>query len=79
MFFSDPSECIDSENILPVMHAYFTVLEEKTLGGNLLMPALKHIAHHFVADAGELESLFEIEDEYLKKHKSDYLFGVYRK
>ncbi len=79
MLFSDPSECIESENILPVFHTYFAVSEEKPLGGNLLMPALKHIAHHFVTEDSELEKLFDIEDEYLKKNKSDYVFGVYSK
>lgn len=79
MLFSDPSECIESENILPAVHAHFHVLEEKPLGGNLLMPALKHIAHHFISDGRELEKLFEIEDEYLKENKSDYVFGVYGK
>jgi len=79
MFLSDPSECIESENILPVLHKHFTVLEEKPLGGNLLMPALKHIAHHFVTDDGELEKLFDLEDEYLKENKPDYTFGVYSK
>ena len=79
MLFSDPSECVESENILPAVHTHFIILEEKPLGGNLLMPALKHIAHHFLSDDKELEKLFYIEDEYLKENKSDYVFGVYGK
>lgn len=79
MLFSDPSECAESENILSVIHSYFTTLEEKPLGGNLLMPALKHIAHHFMDDEADLTTLFKAEDEYLKQNSSNYVFGVYKK
>ncbi|MFY8004697.1 MAG: class I SAM-dependent methyltransferase, partial [Chitinophagaceae bacterium] len=44
MIISDPSECVKSEDILLVIHHYFTIVEEKAVGGNLLMPVLKDIA-----------------------------------
>lgn len=80
MTISDPSECIDSENILPVIHKHFNIVEEKALGGNILMPVLKHISHHFI-DGGKdcLEQLCNIEDEYLKSNPSQFVFGIYTK
>lgn len=82
MILADPSECVDAEKILPVLHKYCTVLEEKPYGGNILMNVLKDIAHNFVEDGQEvnqtLQKLFEYEDSYLKKNQSDFLFGVYQ-
>jgi trans-aconitate methyltransferase len=80
MMISDPSECVQSSEILPVFHKYLTVVEEKKLGGNLLVPVLKHIAHHFVNGfEKELQALMQTEDEYLKKNPSDFIFGIYQK
>jgi len=83
MILADPSECVDAEQILPVLHKYCEVIEEKPYGGNILMNALKDIAHNFVEDNTEtrqvLQKLFDFEDEYLKSNDSDFLFGVYRK
>ena len=80
MRISDPSECIQSSSILPVLHQHSKVIEEKKLGGNILMPVLKHIAHHFVSDySRELQTLMAIEDTYLKDYPSDFTFGVYQK
>ncbi|MFW6371927.1 MAG: class I SAM-dependent methyltransferase [Bacteroidota bacterium] len=81
MIVSDPSECIESENILPVIKNYFKIIEEKGFGGNLLMPVLKDISHHFITldeyKTECLEKLFRYEDEYLKNHQSDFMFGIY--
>lgn len=80
MILSDPTECVDSASILPSLHRHMKVLEEKRLGGNLLMPVLKHIAHHFVeGNEDVLTDLFRAEDEYLQSHASDFIFGVYQK
>ncbi len=83
MIIADPSECVASEDILPEIYLHFTMLEEKPLGGNLLMLALKDIAHHFVNpdDIGHaaLDKIFALEDKYLERHPSDFIFGVYRK
>jgi len=83
MYLADPSECVDSESILPAIHKHFEILDEKSYGGNILMNALKDIAHHFVNLDEEkqvvLEQLFHFEDEYLAKYPSDFVFGIYRK
>ncbi len=83
MKISDPSEAICSSSILPVIHHYFKCLEEKSIGGNILMMLLKDIAHHFVNENPEkiavLHELFKAEDRYLATHNSDFVFGVYQK
>lgn len=81
MYLSDPSECVDSSNILPAARHYFRAIEEKRIGGNILMPLLKDIVHNFSNPEGDmlLERLFEYEDKYLESHESDFVFGVYKK
>lgn len=83
MILADPSECIDSANILPALHQNLETVIEKPLGGNILMNTLKDIAHHFLdLDAQKkdiLTKLFQFEDEYLKTHTSDFIFGIYKK
>lgn len=83
MVIADPSECVDSEKILPTLRKYCEVIEEKPYGGNILMSALKDIAHNFVKSTEEssqvLQKLFDLEDEYLTNHQSDMYFGIYRK
>lgn len=80
MWISDPSECVDSESILPVLQKNFRTLELKNLGGNILMPVLKHIAHHFTSqNLDELRKVMDMEDRYLKDHPSDFVFGVFQK
>lgn len=82
MIIADPSECIDSSNIMPVIHNNFSTICERPFGGNILVPALKDISHHFLNLNKEkeevLSKLFEFENSYLKTHKSDYIFGIYR-
>jgi hypothetical protein len=83
MLVADPSEAVESEAILPAIHHRFTVLEEKSLGGNLLTLVLKDIAHHFLpedaATQALLHQLFAAEDDFLQRYPSDLLFGVYQK
>lgn len=83
MIISDPSECVESEKILPTVHRYFETVEERGFGGNLLMAALKDISHHFVEPDERkeicLRKIFDCEDEYLKHHQSDFVFGIYEK
>lgn len=83
MYLADPSECVDSSRILPAIQRNFEIVEEKSFGGNILMAALKDIAHHFVNPDERkqeiLETLFNLEDEYLKENPPDYLVGIYRK
>jgi ubiquinone/menaquinone biosynthesis C-methylase UbiE len=83
MILSDPSEGVESERILPILKQHFKVIEEKAYGGNLLMPVLKDISHHFITpdEAGEkcIQRIFDYEDAYLREHKSDFVFGIYEK
>tara|TARA_B110000090_G_scaffold190531_1_gene222353 strand:- start:6 stop:263 length:258 start_codon:yes stop_codon:yes gene_type:complete len=81
MIISDPSECIDSSNIIPAVHKHFKVIEEKPFGGNLIANVLRDISHHFV-DLNEekqqvLENIFKIEDEFLVTNSSDFVVGFY--
>ena len=85
MIISDPSEAVESLTIRPNIHEYFSVLEEKKIGGDLLMMVLKDISHHFTKN-DDLESkkilnrLFEEEDKYLDEtENADFIFGVYQK
>lgn len=82
MVLSDPSEAVNSENILPEIRKRFKVLEEKSYGGNILHLVLKDISHNFANNSIEaspiLEKLFEIEDKYVNTTgDSDFIFGVY--
>lgn len=82
MVIADPSECIQSSQILPVLRNYLTVIEEKPYGGNLLMNVLKDISHNFInlskKDEQYLQDLFQLEDEYLREHESDFVFAIYQ-
>lgn len=84
MIIADASECIESSQIKPILRKQFEVVEEKGIGGNLLMNILKDISHNFLNSENveveeTLNQLFMIEDEYLKKNESDFMFGIYRK
>lgn len=82
MILADPSECVDSENIIPSIHEHYQTIYEAGYGGNIVKMALKDLAHHFVDLNIEneyiLNELFNYEDEYLKNHKSDFVFGIYK-
>jgi ubiquinone/menaquinone biosynthesis C-methylase UbiE len=83
MIVSDPTECVDSESILPTIYKNFDVILEKPLGGNILMSVLKDVAHHFVNIDSEnikcLNRIIKFEDEYLVNNSSDFIFGIYQK
>lgn len=82
MLITDPSEAVESEAIMPAIHARYQTVEERAIGGNLLMPLLKDIAHHFVDPSPEnkalLSKLFALEDALLEREASQLVFGVYR-
>jgi len=79
MILSDPSECTDSESILPVLRSAFEEIEFKKLGGNILMPVLKHISHHFIDNnLPELLQIIQKEEEYLKTKDADFVFAIYQ-
>lgn len=83
MILADPSECVDSESILPAIHSNFKKVVEKPYGGNILMNVFKDISHHFInLDPNKnliLEKLFSLEDDYLTHNTSDFIFGIYQK
>lgn len=82
MILADPSECVDSSQIMPSIHKHYKTIYEASYGGNLLPNVLKDIAHHFVTLNNEkeqiLDRLFEYEDTYIKNHSSDFVFGIYQ-
>ena len=83
MKLSDPSEASDSEAILPSLHKYFNVLEEKQLGMNLIMPLMRGISHNFIDDNNEikqiLNTLLSADINFVNKYNiSDFIFGVYQ-
>jgi ubiquinone/menaquinone biosynthesis C-methylase UbiE len=83
MLIADPSEARESSRIMGTLDKYLVRVELKPYGGNILMPVLKDIAHHFTSESPEsgriLEELIRIEDEYLADSDSDFVFAVYRK
>jgi ubiquinone/menaquinone biosynthesis C-methylase UbiE len=65
MIISDPSEAVESADIMPLLNKHFTLIEQKRYGGNLLTFILKDIAHGFNAPEAKdtLTHLFELEDK----------------
>lgn len=84
MFLDDPSEAIDSESIIPSIHKYFQIIEERKIGWDISHLLFKDIAHNFLNKDYETQSLlsylFDKEDEYLSETgRSDSVFGIYQK
>jgi len=83
MLITDPSEAVESITIIPSLKVMFETIEEKKLGGDLLMWVFKDISHNFLQDdtkTNEILSIaFQAEDEYLRDTRSDFVFGVYNK
>lgn len=83
MIITDPSEAVESITILPNIRAKFETIEEKNLGGDLLMWVFKDISHNFLQDDAKtheiLNTTFQAEDEYLRSTRSDFIFGIYKK
>ncbi len=82
MILSDPSEAVNSEAILPGLEKYFSPVEVHPYGGNILQLLLKDIERNFVdltdEEKTELDKIFDAEDEFINKGKSDFLFGIYK-
>ena len=76
----DPSEAIRSAEIVPVLQAYFDIIEIKGYGGSLLHLLLEDIAGNFLPTdplAVEwLERLFAIEDELILAGRLQHDFAV---
>lgn len=80
MWLSDPSEAVESSNIIPLLRKHFEVMEVKGCGGAILHLLFSGIAHHFVnPDAGGqklLESCFAAEDLLLETHDIEHDFAL---
>lgn len=84
MILSDPSEAVESDRIEPLLHRYFSVVEQKPYGGMILQNLLKGIAHHFMNGEREADALLRqwcaLEDDYICNGElpSDFIFFVCR-
>ena len=80
MWLSDPSEAIESSNIIPLLQKHFEVSEIKGYGGTVLHLLFAGIAHHFVnPDArGQqlLEFCFAAEDLLLDIQEMEHDFAL---
>lgn len=85
MILKDPSESVESANILPLTHKLFDVAEVRGYHGAVLHLLLDGISQHFITDDPEasdcLRLLFQIED-YLTQAKEvddDFAVAICRK
>jgi ubiquinone/menaquinone biosynthesis C-methylase UbiE len=80
MILRDPSEAIESFNILPLLHEIFDVVELKGYGGSILHLLFGGIAHHFLTPDNEAQELlrlcFEMEDFLIKTGEVNHDFVV---
>lgn len=85
MILDDPSEAVESSNILPYLHEIFEIVEIREYGGTLLQLLFSEIAHNFISSEPEikrwLKICFEIEDLLLaeKELSSDFIVAVCKK
>ncbi len=85
MILNDPSEAVESSNILPSIKEHFDIVELKEYGGTILHILLNEIAHNFIPVNEEskriLQLCFEVEESMLnmKEIQSDYVFLVAKK
>ncbi|NJK40817.1 MAG: hypothetical protein HC934_04645 [Acaryochloridaceae cyanobacterium SU_2_1] len=80
MLLRDPSEAVESANILPLLHENFDVVELKGYGGSILHLLFGGIAQHFlnpdVQGAALLKICFEMEDFLISAGEIDHDFMV---
>ena len=85
MILRDPSEAVESERILPVVHELFEVVDERGYGGALLHPLLSRIAHNFAETDPDAQALldlcFRAEDMLLQAGEiaNDFVVAVCRR
>lgn len=85
MVLWDPSEAVESSNIMPLLHQMFDVLEVKAYGGTILQMLFHDIAHNFLSDDKETSDFIalciDIETKLLKHNdiESDFVIAVCRK
>ena len=85
MKLSDPSEAVESSNILPLLNKIFDVVEIKGYGGTILHTLLSDISHHFLSPDvyGKrlLDICFQVEDLFLATGdiQHDFVVAVCKK
>jgi ubiquinone/menaquinone biosynthesis C-methylase UbiE len=81
----DPSEAVESSNILPLLREKFETIEVKGYGGSILSLLFEDIAHNFLGDDDftkqVLSICFGIEDLLIKNDliQNDYIIAVCKK
>ena len=85
MHLTDPSEAVESGNILPSLRGHFQELEFKNAGGAIINHLFPGLLHNFHRDDTESQKWLKIcvEVEDLLMNNTDeigywYGFGVYR-
>jgi ubiquinone/menaquinone biosynthesis C-methylase UbiE len=77
---SDPSEAVESSNIIPMLREYFRVVKVNGYGGTVLHLLFSGIGHHFVHPDPVAERLlnlsFEVEDILLKSGELPHDFAL---
>ena len=85
MILNDPSEAVESDQILPVLNQYFELVELKKLGGTIILLLLGDIAHNFVKEDPESQSwlkfCFDTEEFLIQQNQipSDLIMGIFKK
>jgi ubiquinone/menaquinone biosynthesis C-methylase UbiE len=80
MLLTDPSEAVESDRLLPLLHQRFRVVEEHGYGGTLLELVFAGIAQNFLGDDDEtrrwLDLCFATEDALLAAGEIPHSFVV---
>ncbi len=85
MILNDPSEAVESSNILPLLEKTFDIKEIRKYGGTVLMMLFSEIAHNFLSENNEtkkfLDFCFNAEDILMqsKDIQSDFIVAVCKK
>jgi len=85
MKLTDPSEAVESSNIMPLLRETFDVVEVKGYGGTIISLLFADIAHNFVGNDDctrqVLSTCFGIEDMLIKSRQiqNDYIIAVCKK
>jgi len=75
MILGDPSEAVESAQIVPLLERHFEIVERRDYGGTIIHPLFSDIAHNFLGEDGQerdeearrlLELCFHIEDTLLE-------------
>lgn len=79
MKLDDPSEAVESNDLLPALHRHFTILEAHPYG-SILHLALHGIADNFLgedaATAQVIQQCLAAEDESMARLGHDFLFAI---